>query len=537
MRKLLLLPALLALSASAQTGAVKRPKLILAIVVDQFRYDYLVRFRDQYNAGLARLLNSGAVFTNAYYDHSPTVTAIGHSTFLSGATPSISGIVGNEWFDRASGKQVTSVSDEGETMLGGQSRGIGGAASPRRMLVSTLGDELKMAGRGSKVIGISLKDRSAILPAGHMADGAYWFDPVSGNFVSSTYYFPKLPAWVEDFNRTRFVDQFAGQEWTPIGGGAAFRKMNAKPDNAYFTSLEGTPYGNDIVLKFAETAVTGEQLGKRNATDVLAISFSSNDYVGHRVGPDDPQVRDISIRTDRTLGALFRFLDAQIGMRNVLVVFTADHGVAPVPEVNQKRRMPGGRIPEKTIAEKMASALHDRYGQGDWIAGRLGASQYLNHQLIQKKKLDPAEVAEVAAEAARSLPQVFRAYTRRQLGQGAVGGDLVDRRVLNGFFFQRAPDVVVVNLPYYLTEPTGTSHGQPFQYDAHVPVIFMGDGVRPGRYPKRIIVNDIAPTLAALLEVETPAGAIGRVLDEMLAPQALSPVGPPRPSAKAASAP
>ncbi|MBI4909697.1 MAG: alkaline phosphatase family protein, partial [Acidobacteria bacterium] len=302
----------LPLAVPAQT--VRRPKLVVGIVVDQFRYDYLTRFRTQYNSGLARLLDQGAVFTNAFYDHAPTVTAIGHSTFLTGATPSISGIVGNEWYDRATRKQVTSVTENNEKMLGGASRGTGAAASPRRMLVSTVGDELKMAGRGSKVIGVSIKDRSAILPAGHLADGAYWFDATSGNFVSSTYYFKELPAWVSEFNASRAADKFTGAEWKPVTGGATFKTMAAKPDKAYFTSLESTPYGNELVEKFAELAVTNEKLGKRDTTDVLAISFSSNDYIGHAVGPEDPQVQDISIRTDRLLGQLFKFLDAQVGM-------------------------------------------------------------------------------------------------------------------------------------------------------------------------------------------------------------------------------
>ncbi|MBI3682990.1 MAG: alkaline phosphatase family protein [Acidobacteria bacterium] len=512
-----------------------RPKLLVAITIDQFRYDYLIKFRDQYKGGLARLLDQGAVFTNAYYEHFPTVTAIGHSTLLTGATPSISGIVGNEWYERETGKQVTSVSDEGVTMLGGAGRG-GRAASPRRLLVSTIGDELKMAGRGSKVIGISVKDRSAILPVGRMADAAYWFDPSSGNFVSSTYYFEQLPAWVHDFNQSRFADKFVGSEWRPIGGGAPFKTMSNKPDNAYYNSLESTPYGNDLVEKLAEAAITGEQLGKRNSTDVLAVSFSANDYVGHAVGPDAPEVRDISIRTDRLVGDFFRFLDARVGMKNVLVVMTADHGVSPMPEVNLKRKMPGGRMLEKTVADQIQMKLTEKYGEGNWVVGKSGASQYLNEKLIAEKKLNRLEVLEAAAEAIRALPNIFRVYTREQLRRGAVQGDMVDRRVLNGFHYARAMDVAVVAEPYHVFVASGTSHGLPFQYDAHIPVIFLGEGVQPGRYHKRIAANDIAPTLATMLEVEVPSGAVGRVLDEMLAEDKPAATGS-RPKAAASSRP
>ncbi|MCS7023718.1 MAG: alkaline phosphatase family protein [Bryobacteraceae bacterium] len=494
------------------------PKLVVAITVDQFRYDYLVRFRHHYTGGIDRLLRQGAVFSNAYYEHFPTVTAVGHSTFLSGATPSVSGIIGNDWYDRESGKQVTSVADDQESTLGGASRGAAKSASPRRLLVSTLGDELKMAGRGSKVIGIALKDRSAILPAGHMADGAYWFDPQSGNFASSTYYFDKLPAWVEEFNRSRFADRFAGLKWTSTSGGAALKTMPSALDVVYYSSLESSPYGNDLVEKFAEAAVIGERLGKRDATDLLAISFSANDYIGHQHGPDSPHVREVSILTDRLLGQFFQFLDAQVGMRQVLVVFTADHGVAPLPEVNVQRRMPGGRIAEKTIDAAIESTLAAKFGEGKWVVGKSGPSRYLNHELIRQKALNYVEVLEIAAEAVRAVPHIYRVYTRTDLRKGAVAGDRIDRRVLAGFHDKRAPDLTILADPYYLFESRGTSHGLPFQYDAHIPVIFMGPGVKPGRYDFPISANDIAPTLATLLDVLMPSGALGRALHEILLP-------------------
>lgn len=517
---------LLALPLLVHAQSARRPKLIVAIAVDQFRYDYLTRFRDQYTGGLARLLNQGAVFTNANYDHFPTVTAIGHSTFLSGATPSVSGIIGNDWWDRDTGASVTSVEDNKVEMLGGEGK-AGKAASPRRMLVSTLGDELKMAGRGSKVIGISVKDRSAILPAGHMADGAYWFDSNSGNFVSSTYYFSELPAWAAAFNRKRMADTFVGAVWKPVTGGAALKTMASKAGKEFYNSLDSTPYSNELVRSFAEAAIAGEQLGKRNTTDVLAVSFSANDYVGHAVGPDDPQVRDISIRTDRMLGEFFRYIDTQVGMHNVLVVFTADHGVAPVPEVNMERKMPGGRLANTGAA--MEKRLTERYGAGKWLL-KSGTAAYLNRPLIEQKKLDLKEVAEVAAAAAREVPHVFRVYTQEQLRRGAVPGDVFDRRILNGFHHQRSADITIIQDPYYLAEGKAgtTSHGTPFAYDTHVPVIFMGDWIKPGRYHDKAAPNDIAPTLATLLDVETPSGSVGRVLFQIFRTPVQAPAQPSR---------
>ena len=329
-RRTLLLSCLLAGTILAQTEAkprrepVRRPKLLVGIVIDQFRYDYINRWRAQYKGGFARFFERGAVFTNAHHEHFPTVTAIGHSTFMSGATPSTSGIVGNSWYDRTTGKNVTSVSDESVKLLGGEGRG----SSPHRLIASTVSDELKIAGRQSRVVGISIKDRSAILPVGHTADGAYWFDGASGNFVSSTWYFPDLPGWVKEYNASRPGDKFAGKEWRSLeDGNKLFRTMATAADARLYNSIEASPFGNEIIEEFAERAVDAEKLGTHADTDVLCVSFSANDYVGHAMGPDAPEVRDMALRTDLVLDKLFQYLDKKVGLDNVLIVLTADHGV------------------------------------------------------------------------------------------------------------------------------------------------------------------------------------------------------------------
>jgi predicted AlkP superfamily pyrophosphatase or phosphodiesterase len=491
----------------AMAAQPPKPKLVLAIAVDQFRHDYLTRFRADYKGGLARLLNQGAVFTNARYEHFPTVTAIGHSTFLTGATPSISGIIGNDWWDREAGRKVTSVSDEKTALLGGKGPG----ASPRRLLVSTLGDELKMVNGGkSRVIGISVKDRSAILPAGHMADAAYWFDLNSGNFVSSTYYLPELPAWVRDFNAARPGERYRGAKWLD-------HLLPADVTQLY-RDLDASPFINEIVEEFAERAIQAEQLGKRGGTDLLSISFSGNDYVGHEFGPDSPEVREVSIRTDQQLDKLFRFLDQHVGLANVLVVLTADHGVAPVPEVNAARKMPGGRMPRGTITGAVQSALERKYGPGRWILSDSEHSLYFDQRLIAEKGLDPAEVNRFAAGAASAVPHVFRVYTRERLNDGAALEDQVGRRVMNGFYAPRSADIYILLEPYWMYNATGTTHGTTFSYDAHVPIIFMAPGIRASRYYEPAAVNDIAPTLAAILEIEIPSGSVGRVLSQIFAP-------------------
>src|ERR1017187_5155763 len=472
------------LAAVCLAGAApKKPKLVLAIVVDQFRYDYLTRFRSEYNGGLARLLTKGAVFTNANYIHVPAITAVGHSTFLTGATPSISGIVANDWYDRDEGVRVSSVSDAKTQLLGASGTG----SSPNRLLVSTVGDELKMAGGGQpRVIGVSLKDRAAILPSGHMADGAYWFDPKTGNFVSSSYYFKDLPAWV-------------------------------KEDNAkLFTALEATPFGNELIEAFTERALGAEQLGAREFTDVLTVSFSSNDYVGHSYGPDSPEVHEMALATDRLLEKLFLAADRQVGADNYLVVFTADHGVAPVPEVNAARKMPGGRIDPASIKAAVQGALVKKYGAGDWVAGAFDLAVYLNQGLVAQLKLDLGEVEREAARAIQALPHVSRVYTLQETMQGGGVKDTVSQKVANGFHARRGPDVELIPDPYWMVGTgKGTGPASPYSYDTHVPVIFLGAGIRAGQYHGLIAVNDIAPTLATMLEIETPSGSVGRVLTEV----------------------
>jgi len=491
-----------------------RPKLLVAIVIDQFRYDYLLRFRSDYHAGLARLLDHGAVLTDAHLQHIPTVTAIGHSTFLSGATPSLSGIVGNEWYERESKQSVTSVQDDSVQEIGG----IPGktAASPHRLLVSTLPDEIKMSGQHTKTIGISIKDRGAILPAGHMADAAYWFENDSNTWVTSSYYVKELPQWVQDVNATRPAFKILGESWSPLEGGKPFCTMVSGADIRYCGSLEATPWGNEMIETLAEQAIKGEQLGQHDGTDVLAVSFSSNDYIGHAVGPDSPEVRDISIRTDRLLGKFLDYVDQQVGPANALVVLTSDHGVAPIPEVNQERKMPGGRLSPNRISEHLMQALTTKYGAGKWLDS-FGASVYLNQDLIRSKNLNPAEVEDFAADILRPVPHIFRVYTRHQLMNGNVPADAISRAATNGFYPQRSGDLTVIPEGYYLFDPPpGTSHGLPFNYDTHVPLIFFGPGIKPGRYTTPVAANDIAPTLAELLGVEQPSGSVGRVLSEII---------------------
>lgn len=530
MKRLLTIVVLLGLVGSAQpVRVVAQPapgpavRLVLLVAVDQFRADYLTRFNSEYKEGFRRLLTDGAVFTSAQLEHYPTVTAVGHSTMLSGAIPADSGIIGNDWFDRASGASVTSVSDPTVQSLGGAP---GSAASPRRLLVSTIGDELKMAraggdsASGPKVIGLSLKDRAAILPAGRGADAAYWFDTTTGAFITSTYYRPALPDWVAALNRRKLADAYAGRKWTLAEGTPTEpHDMPATAGPALYSAVFGSPFGNDLLLALATEALDKEKLGQRGTTDLLTVSFSSNDSVGHKYGPDAPEVRDISVKTDAVLGKLLAEVDRRVGLSHTLVMFTSDHGVAPLPEAMQARKMPGGRIEGSTLFDPIQRALEARFGEGKWLLATAGTSPYLNDALIAQKKLDPVEVRRVAAEAVRSAPgaHVARVYTRDQIQRGEVAADTLGRRILRGFNPQRSGDLEIVLEPFFIRGATGTTHGTPYNYDASIPLVLMGPGVMPGHYAEPVALNDAAPTLASLLDINVPSASAGRVLTEALA--------------------
>jgi len=503
MRKLLIV----ALAATCLFAAApKEPKLVLFIVVDQCRYDYLTRFRDEFHGGFDRLLKNGASFASTQVDFFPTLTAPSHAAMLTGASPSVSGIVGNDWFDRREGIHVTSVLDKTTKIVG--AAGTDGA-SPRRLLVSTVGDELRKATGGrSRVIGISIKDRSAILLTGQKANGAYWYDEPSGLFVSSSYYGPDLPTWVRSFDDSRPSLQYAGVTWTGHKFPDAGRPL--------YKMIERSPFGNDLTEAMAELAIKAEKLGQRDETDLLALSFSSTDYVGHDYGPDSPELHDTLLRTDRILDRLFEEVDRQIGLAKVVVVMTSDHGVAPVAEVNNARKMPGGRSLLTDISDAVQAALSKKYGPGKWVGGCWDLLVYLNRDLLSQKKIDPAEANRTAADAMLHIPHIARAYTREQLGNPQALWDETGRRMKDGFHPEFGADIEFIPEPYWVFTDQKTTHGSTYNYDSHVPLIFMGAGIRRSRQYELVRTNDIAPTLAEILGVPKPSGSSGRSLWEIL---------------------
>src|SRR5262245_9597167 len=525
-------------AANAQPAA-KPVRLVVGIVIDQFRYDYLTRFRDQFGeGGFKRLLDGGANFTNANYIHVPTYTACGHATFMSGATPSMNGIVGNEWFDRESGRRITSVTDGKAKLLGGRDGAAG--MSPSRMIGSTIGDELKLASGGqAKVIGVSLKDRSAILPAGKRPNGAYWFDLNTGNLVSSTYYFSDLPEWVKKFNKEMRPDRFFGKRWEKLLPESAYQRSTADdmpyekfsagnkfpylinggeevPGPRFYTQFQYTPFANDYLVDFAKAAIEGEQLGADDTTDLLTVSFSSNDLIGHNYGPYSQEVQDVTLRTDRTLAELFNYLDRKIGLDRVIIALTADHGVAPVPAHAQQFGL-GGSIEPKSITDAIESALDKCFGDEVWVQAMVYDNVYLDEAVIERHKIAVEEVERVASQAVVKIAGVAECFTRSQLLSGRFPQTKIARGVANGFHARRNGNLIIVAMPFFfIAEGITTTHGTPYSYDTHVPLIFYGAGIAPGTYYSDASPADIAPTLATLLKIETPSNCVGRILSEAI---------------------
>lgn len=547
-----------------------RPRLVLLIVVDQFRYDYLERFGDLFGSrGIGRLMREGASWTEANFDHVPTFTAPGHAVMMTGASPSQTGIIANEWYERETGKKVKSITDDSTNRLGGKPGEKG--YSPRRLLCSTVGDELRLAdGDRSKVIGISAKDRAAILPAGRRANAAYWFSTDNGNIISSTYYFDHLPDWVVRFNNRHMADALFGARWDRLlpneseylrragkddvpwenldkssadtnffphvvtGGSTA-------PDKPFYRALDYTPFSNDMLVAFAEEAISNEKLGAGGDTDVLSVSFSANDYVGHRFGPYSQEAMDMTLRVDQQIGKLLDFVDERVGLRNAIVIFTADHGASPVPEQAALRNLAGRRYQKTDLLKVAEEGLQARYARKDRPAtdylqrftngdetepGLLNYNFYLNRAALHRDGIDLDECERVLGEAVMKVPGVARYFTRHQLENNSISAaDPVARRVLHGFYSQRSGDVIIVYEPYSIqfdppddpTDPrSSATHGSPYSYDTHVPLIIMGRGFAAGRYTQAAAPTDIAPTLAHVLGVEAPSCSVGRVLAEAL---------------------
>jgi predicted AlkP superfamily pyrophosphatase or phosphodiesterase len=513
------------------------------IVIDQFRADYLDRFAKHFGSGgFNLLLARGARLTEARYDHVPTVTCAGHATIATGSPPALTGIVGNEWWNAAERRVEYCARDDAAPLVGDPSEG----RSPRNLIGATIGDMLKLSNRGaSRVIAVAGKDRAAIMLGGHLADAAYWL--AGTQFVTSTYYRRDLPGWAASVNSAKPVEQYFGKTWDRAlpteayaslgpdddpaevakpGVGRTFPHLIgaglAKDDPALIEAFETSPFENEVIVDFAIAAVRNERLGRGAATDLLALGLSANDHIGHAFGPDSQEVLDATVRTDRLLARFFAFLDQQIGLANVVIVLSADHGVAPVPElVNRLNPRSGAeRIDPTTIARAAEAALVQRFGRRDdgrsWVVFHEAPYLYLDERELAARHLAVADAEAAARDALAAVPGVFAAYSRTELRAAQTAGGASD--VLAGFNAARSGNVLYLTAPFVIedSEQAGTTHGSPWSYDERVPMLWYGAAIAPGAYGTAAVVRDLAPTLARILGVEPPTGATGRVLTEVL---------------------
>ncbi len=538
--RLIAVLALLALAAGvagfSQTKAPAakvpaRPKLVVLIIIDQFRADYLDRFRPQFVAGGFNRLMSGARFTHCRYDYASTITGPGHATLATGTYPNVHGIIGNAWYDRSLKRLVNCVEDVNtrsvDSAEGSSDRR---SASPRWLMGTTLADELRMATQfQSKVISISLKDRAAILPGGHTANAAYWYSGRTGGFVSSTYYMNALPAWVADFNRQGPFKSYCGKPWkalaeTPGADGQVFDQFRLKPEEPcpnpkFLDWVEDSPFMTEIELRFARAAVREEKLGQGAGTDMLSISLSANDRVGHRYGPYSPQVADMTLRTDRELATFLDDLDGMVGLQNVWVALSSDHGVAPTPEYIKGHNLGLGLFESKNVRVALETRLNSLFGEDKWVENLDIPYVYLNREIIAKRQVSPEKVAEEAAHAVAAVPGVYAAFTRAEISSGPHDAASVAHKALNSYNLERSGDVFFVLQPYAVASgsETATTHGTPWDYDADVPLLFWGSAFRPGEYSEPCQPVDLAATLAAALEIQPPPGNVGTPLVQALA--------------------
>jgi predicted AlkP superfamily pyrophosphatase or phosphodiesterase len=510
----------LLLSATMVFGSAynAHPKLVVVIVIDQFRGDYLERYQDRFGDGGFRLfLDRGAYFTDCYFDYANTRTAPGHATLFTGAYSNGHGIISNEWWDPKKKQQITSVEDSDTKLVGISSNDEG--ASPHNLLSSTLGDELKLATQGkARVFGISLKDRAAILPAGFAGDGAYWIDKNTGAWITSTYYRNDLPAWLKSFNESKRAEKYLNREWKDSAGNVLRTTAPSKEKNSGFYDVVGaTPFANDYELEFARELVVYEHLGTGPATDLLSISLSANDILGHDVGPDSPQMRQMALALDRQLADFFSFLGHQIGMANIWIALSADHGVAPLPAAASRLKIRAANLDIKKLQAQMNASLSTRFGRSaNYILNFDYPLVWINDEAFAPLKMKEEDAERAVGEAMKQVG-LLGYFTKSQLAQGAVPDNAMGRKYLHAYAPTGGWYVMGVPAPFVVGSSSGTDHASPYSYDTHVPLAFYGLTFRPGTYRVQAEPIDLAVTLASLLGINRPSQASGRVLWEAIA--------------------
>lgn len=516
------------------------PKLVVGIIVDQMRYDYLTRFYNQYGeGGFKRMINEGFNAKNHHYNYSPTSTGPGHTSVYTGTTPSMHGIIGNNWYDKDLGVNVYCAGDSNYSSVG--TSGAEGKMSPHRMLTTTVTDQLRLhTQKKGKVIAVAIKDRGAVLPGGHAANAAYWFmGKDEANFITSTYYMNSLPNWVTAFNDSDAAEKYK-KSWTTLKDISVYQESGSDENNYEgkfkgetntsfphnlpaiwdqnrgFDIIKATPYGNSLTADFAIAALKGENLGKDDITDFLAISFSSTDYVGHQFGVNSKEIEDTYIRLDQDLERLFKELDAEVGSGNYTVFLSADHAAIQVPTYLKDSKIPGGYANYKDMSTKLNEWAKFKFGSEDLIKNVSNNQIFLDHKVIANLDLELQTVQEAFAQELLTFSDVDKTYTAYQMWQNNYTKG-IPYVVQNGYNQKRSGDVIMVLKPGYISySRTGSTHGSPRVYDTHAPLLFFGKGIKKGSTVKLTEIPDIAPTISALLGMAAPNGTTGQPIEAVL---------------------
>ncbi len=521
--------------------AIQRPKLVVGIVIDQMRWDYLYRYNSLFkaNGGFKRMMGEGFSCDNALIPYTPTVTACGHTCVYTGSVPSIHGITGNAWWDNQLMKSVYCSEDKTVKGVGGQTA-EDGQMSPRNMLTTSVCDELRLATNfKAKVIGIALKDRGSILPAGHSANAAYWYEAKSGNFITSTYYMNSLPAWVNQFNNRKIPDSLYKTGWNTLLPKEVYgqyatddvKEYETKPfgqeapgfpyDLSKFVGknygiIASTPYGNTLTVEMAKAALLAEDMGKGNATDFLAVSFSSPDYIGHSFGPNSWEMVDDYVRLDDELGRFFTFLDATIGKNQYTAFLTADHAVAHIPGFMKENKLPAGVLDGAGIMKDMNTKLKDKFGVDNAIVSMYNYQVSLNHPKIDAEKANEELMTKWIIQYLRKNDAVANAFTTADIMTTPITKTLREM-LANGYYPSRSGDIQFILKPGYIDGGNiGTTHGLWYPYDSHIPLLWYGWGIKKGKTNREVYMTDIAPTVAALLHIQMPSGSVGKVIEDVM---------------------
>lgn len=528
---------LLCLGTGLHAQQKDTPRLVIGIVIDQMRYDYLFKYMQDYgDGGFKRLLQQGQLYSNAHYSYVPTYTGPGHASIYTGTTPARHGIIANDWYNRFGKRNVYCTQDSLVKTVGSGTVAVG-KMSPRNMMASTIGDELRVASnRRSKVYGIALKDRAAILPAGHAANGAYWFDGESGNFVSSSFYGDSLPAWLVAFNQRDRAGELLNQTWNLLLPESAYDEslpdknpyegpfkgnpsitfpydLKTLSTNNYGRNLiRATPMGSTLTRELAEALIAGEGLGKDAFTDMVCVSFSSPDYIGHQFGPDSRELQDCYLRLDRDLEKLMQFAEQQAGKGQVLFFLTADHGGATVPAYLMDLRLPGGYMNYSPLNDSVNHWLNTRYQAKNWLTTIENEQLYLDETAIEKAGHSVASVEDFLVEKLSYWPGVQHVFSGRKLQQTEYTRG-IGWRVQQGYMPKRSGNVALALHPNWMEySRTGTTHGSPWTYDTRIPLVFCGWNIKAGEYTGLVSIEDIAPTLSHLLRVPFPNAASGKII-------------------------